>query len=295
MALLLIQSHTPSLLTVNGQFCGRVDDSPHTYVTHDDERGYLALTPLTDSFLPLAREIQVRSGHLLPPADGVYAIEWPESLCQIELRPAPLTPSASEPPVIPADAQDVVRRPVPDNRLLCSWRDKSAEYARLCTDDGQILDTLQAKRFTWDTPEILHALEETQDFVGHASLCTYRLTRDGFSLLSRQSVWSSGAPRWPSTPLQTLRAYLEALRIGADAEAVHYLAAPDRHSALGSFDRVVELRFPLQHAPENLPLALGVLSIVSPTLARVQAVCARARASAHAQGTHKLEEIRLFF
>ena len=42
MALLLIQSHTPGLLTVNGQFCGRVDDSPHTYITHADDRGYLS-------------------------------------------------------------------------------------------------------------------------------------------------------------------------------------------------------------------------------------------------------------
>lgn len=293
MALLRIQSHTPGLLTVNGQFCGRVDDSPHTYITHADDCGYLMLTPLTDGFLPLAREIRLRAHQLLAPPEGVYALQWPEGVCQLELRPSPFPAPSPETPPIPPDAQDVVRRPVQGDRLLCSWRGKDGAFLRLCDEEGQILQTLCAKRFTWDTPDVLQAFEDANDFVGHATLCAYRLTRDGFSLLSRQNIWADGAPRWPTTPLQTLRAYLEALHIGADAEAAHYLTAPDRHSVLGAFDRVVELRYPLLEPDERLPLALGILTVVSPTLARVQAVCARARAAAHAQGPYKLEEIRL--
>ena len=293
MALLLIQSHTPGLLTVNGQFCGRVDDSPHTYITHADDRGYLSFLPLTDGFMPLSREIELRAHQLLPPAEGLYALQWPDGICQLELRPTPF-PAPAAPPLIPADAQDVMQRTIQDDRVLYSFRTGDGAMVYLCRQDGQIIDRLHADRLTWDTPDILQAFASEQDVVGHASLCTYRLTPDGFRLLSRQNVWADGAPHWPATPLQTLRAYLDALRIGADAEAAHYLAAPDRHSALGTFDRVVELRFPPRCADEQLPLALGVLTIVSPTLARVQAVCARTRAVTHAQGAHQLEEIRLF-
>lgn len=294
MAMLLIQSNTPGLLTLNGQFCGRVDDSPHTYLTHRDDRGYLAFMPYNDAYLPLVREIHLQDDQLSPPDEGLYALQWPESVCQLELRPAPrfAVPAQASSP-LPDGAQDVQKRPVLDGFTLLAYHLGHSECVCLCDASLQPVATLRARRFTWDTPEILQAFEDAEDFVGHASLCSYRLTPAGFTVLARQNVWANGAPRWPSTPLQTLRAYLEALHIGANAEAAHYLSSPDRHSALDPFDRVVDLRFPLTHAPERLPLALGVLTVVSPTLARVQAVCARTRAASHAQGAYKIEELQI--
>lgn len=293
MAMLLIQSNTPGLLHINGQFCGRVDESPHTYLTRTDDRGYLSFQPFSDDMTPLAREICIQQDQLLAPDSGLYALQWPEGVCQIEIRPASYAHSTATESSIPPQAQDLVKRPAPNGNTLCTYRTASGMCAALYDTHEHRIDMLCAKRLTWDTPEILQALEEAGDFVGHASLCTYRLTGEGFHPLTRQSVWAVGAPRWPSTPLQTLRAYLEALRIGADAEAAQYLSASDRHSALSPFDRVVDLRFALTHAPEHLPQALGILSVVSPTLARVQAVCARTRSIPHAQGAHKIEELCL--
>lgn len=294
MAMLLIQSHIPGLLTLNGQFCGRVDDSPHTYLTHRDDRGYLFFAPYDNAYLPLAREICIQNDRLLAPEEGIYALQWPEGICQLELRPLPLAAADSaDAAPWPEDAQDVRKRPVLDGFTLVTYHTARGECAALLDASLQPVGMLCAKRLTWDTPDILQALEEAEDFVGHASLCSYRLTPEGFTVLARQNVWANGAPQWPSTPLQTLRAYLEALRIGANAEATRYLVAPDRHAALDTFDRVIDLRFPLTHAPERLPLALGALTVLSPTLARVQAVCARTRAGAHAQGTYKIEEIQV--
>ena len=53
MAMLLIQSNTPGLLHINGQFCGRVDESPHAYLTRTDDRGYLSFQPFSDDMTPL--------------------------------------------------------------------------------------------------------------------------------------------------------------------------------------------------------------------------------------------------
>lgn len=295
MAMLLVQSQTPGLLTINGQFCGRVDEAAHTYMTHRDERAYLSFCPFDDAFLPLTREIHIAGDQLLSPAQGLYALMWPENICQLELRPSmripsPLTDSTY---ALPTGAYDVSKRPLNTDHMLVTGRTDTGEFACICDQSMNALDTLYARRLTWDTPEVVQAFKEAGDFVGHASLCAYRLTPAGFSALTCQNVWASGAPRWPTTPIQTLRAYLEALIFGANEEASQYLASPDRHTALGHFNRVIELRFPLTHAPEHLPLALGMLTVVSPTLARVQAVCARARPQRHAQGAYKLEEIEI--
>lgn len=294
MAMLLIQSNTPGLLTLNGQFCGRVDDSPHSYLTHRSDRGYLFFSPFDDARSSLTREIRVQDDQLLPPDEGIYALQWPEGVCQLELRPSSRPGDAGPAQdALPVDAQDIQKRPVFDDCTLLTCRTARGECARLYDAAALPVAALDARRLTWDTPEIVQAFEEAGDFVGHAALCSYRLTPAGFTALSRQSIWSDGAPRWPVTPLQTLRAYLEALCIGANAEAAHYLAAPDRHTALEPFDRVIDLRFPLTHAPDQLPLALGILTVLSPTLARVQAVCARTCAISHAQGAHKIEALQV--
>ena len=80
--------------------------------------------------------------------------------------------------------------------------------------------------------------------------------------------------------------------IGRAAEG--YLAAPHAAPALERFDAVTPLRYPLVRAPERLPLAMGLLSVVEPGLARVAAVCARARAVNGRQGGYALEEVALY-
>ena len=88
MAMLLIQSKTPGLLTVNGQFCGRVDESAQTFMTHRDERVYLSFSPFDSAYLPLTRELQLSNDTPSAPAEGLYALVWPEHICQLELQAA---------------------------------------------------------------------------------------------------------------------------------------------------------------------------------------------------------------
>ena len=143
-------------------------------------------------------------------------------------------------------------------------------------------------------PSVLRAVVGGEDAVGHGELREYRVGPDGFRLVSAQPVWAQGVPRWPQSAQETLRAYLEAVRLGFRAEAEGYLAAPHAAPALARFDGVTPLRYPLLRAPERLPLAMGLLSVAEPGLAYVTAVCARARAANGRQGGYALEEVALY-
>ena len=172
MSMLLMQSQSPGLLTINGQFCGRLDASPHTYMTHADERIYLSFLPFDDALAPLTREMRLSRDALDPPAEGLYAISWPESVHQLELRPFPRIPSPPAPSA-PPDMPDAVRRPLRADRTLFTWHAAQGDCAAILDSDLNRLHFLCARRITWDTPEILQAFEDAGDFVGHASLCTY--------------------------------------------------------------------------------------------------------------------------
>ena len=161
MTMLLIQSNTPGLLTLNGQFCGRVDDSPHSYLTHRSDRGYLFFSPFDDARSSLTREIRVQDDQLLPPDEGIYALQWHEGVCQLELRPSSRPGDAGPAQdALPVDAQDIQKRPVFDGCTLLTCRTARGECARLYDAAALPVAALDARRLTWDTPEIVPAFEE---------------------------------------------------------------------------------------------------------------------------------------
>ena len=61
--------------------------------------------------------------------------------------------------------------------------------------------------------------------------------RTGCGSSRAQPVWAQGVPRWPQSAQETLRAYLEAVRLGLRAEAEGYLAAPHAAPALAALRR----------------------------------------------------------
>lgn len=320
LPMLLIESKQPGLLYVNGQFCGKLDGQ-QTFIAHQDDRVYLELRPFDTRCAGVVSEIVLSGGMVKPPESGVFVVEWPEGIKQIELHPAKTAQSAPmellsqlkakelslmvmrvgdrtaiarEGQVlfdVPQDAQEVQLRDFGDGMMVISLRDGDMSCLYL-TDGTRLIGSLRAKKIAWESQRRISALESLNDTVGHGTLTLYSITEAGLTPLERQSVWADGAPHWPQTPQDTLLAYLEAVHMGAQDEAAQYAA----HSGVrppSAFDGVVPLRYSLKNPPQGLPVQVGMLRVQGPTLAQVSAIGARLRESRHAQGLYKIDALSL--
>ncbi len=85
---LYIESGAPGVLAVNGQFCGPLDAQGQALPTGDDAEVYIQLFPFGRSAAPLTAALELRGGELirLEPADGCYALLWPDGAIEVELR-----------------------------------------------------------------------------------------------------------------------------------------------------------------------------------------------------------------
>ena len=323
--ILLIESRAPGLLYVNGQFCGELTQ-PQPFPARPDARALIELRPLGMEALPMACALTLRAGRVQPHGqEGVYCVQWPDGVAQVELRP-PSWPGRMQAvrttllqgleavacggetallrdgePVtsLPGGAREIVARALDGGALAVQGACDAGAFACVVPQpDGRIAEgataLLTARSLRWEGANVLRAVVGSEDAVGHGELREYRVGPDGFRLVSAQPVWTQGMPRWPQSAQETLRAYLEAVRLGLRAEAEGYLAAPHAAPALARFDGVTPLRYPLLRVPERLPLAMGLLSVAEPGLAYVTAVCARARAANGRQGGYALEEVALY-
>ena len=97
--MLCIQCAARGLLTINGQFCGPVDDEGQTFPAARDAEIFIEYTPLTENVEPLALELILEQGEVrkIEPASRGYALLWPDGVIQLELRPdAPGEPETGE-------------------------------------------------------------------------------------------------------------------------------------------------------------------------------------------------------
>ena len=90
--MLCIQCAARGLLTINGQFCGPVDDEGQTFPAARDAEIFIEYTPLTENVEPLALELILEQGEVrkIEPASRGYALLWPDGVIQLELRPQAL-------------------------------------------------------------------------------------------------------------------------------------------------------------------------------------------------------------
>jgi len=328
---LIVQCAQPGLLYVNGWFCGELTE-PLMLPVRPEGRAYLEFRPLTGQAFPLAAALEFSGGMLLPPLPApVYAVQWPDRVIELELRPTPL-PEAGAPReplssltlgkarlfhrrlgheeaictrheplfAVPSGTRDLRALPLPaGGALLLGEHPGGASAWLLDTGDPErpaLAGHVRAQRLALAEKDgTLRALCHVNDAVGHAHLTVYRPQGGRLAAQSREHAWAPGAPRWPQTEAETLRAYLEALRIGAEKEAIAYLtpaaADPPAAAALSDFHAVVELPRPLLAPPPGHPLALGLLEARGVNFGVVHAVCARAVPAEHAQGRFLLESV----
>jgi len=330
--MLMVQCAQPGLLYVNGWFCGELTE-PYMLPVRPDGRVYVEFRALTGQAFPLAAALAFSNGLLSPPLPAtVYAVQWPDRVTGLELRPVPV-PGADAPReplssvtlgkvrlfhqriggeeaictrgeplfAVPAGTHGLRALLLPEGgALLLGEHPGGASAWLLDTEDPErpaLADRIQGQRLALEEGGVLRALSHADDAAGHAHLTVYRPQDGRLAAQSREHAWMPGAPRWPQTGPESLRAYLDALRVGADREAAAYLApgAADllADAPLPAFHAVVELPRPLLAPPEGHPLALGLLEAQGSNLGVVRAVCARAVPKEHAQGKFLLESVVL--
>lgn len=330
LPVLIIQCAQSGLLYINGAFCGELT-TPQMFPVRPDGRVYVEFRPLAGPAFPLAVALDVAGGQLQPTLPkSAYAVQWPDSLIELELRPMllPSAPSArtvlgtlqagnaqlthqrsgddeflclNDMPLLdmPSGTRGLRAQSLPGGTLVLGTHD-DGECAWLLTGIDNALtlaDQVQAQQITLEADGTLRALKSNRDVVGHAQMVTYRPGNLRLEVLHTQSTWTSGTPNWPQTPQDTLSAYLQAISLGALDEASAYLTPSAQQTLaaepLPSFDAVVPLPRPLVSAPPDRPLAMGLLEKQTGNQARVRAVCARAVSTQHTQGSFLLEHVSL--
>lgn len=330
LPVLIIQCAQSGLLYINGAFCGELT-TPQMFPLRPDGRVYVEFRPLAGPAFPLAVALDVAGGQLQPTLPkSAYAVQWPDALIELELRPMllPRAPSArtvlgtlqvgnaqlthqrsgedeflcfNDLPLLdmPSGMRGLRAQNLPGSTLILGAHD-GGECAWLLTGSDNALtlaDQVHAQQITLEADGTLRALKSNRDVVGHAQMVTYRPGNLRLEVLHTQNMWASGTPNWPQTAQDTFIAYLQALRSGAQDEAAAYLtpAAQQALSAapLPNFDAAVPLPRPLVAPPPDRPLAMGLLEKQTTNQARVRAVCARAISAQHAQGSFLLEQVSL--
>lgn len=321
--ILLIESGTPGLLYVNGQFCGELTE-PQPFPSWPDGRALIEFRPLGRSALPMACALTLKDGLLQPHGqEGVFCVQWPDGVAQVELRPqrlegtpvltdigCGLTLAAREGSAailrgeeivqpLPPGARDVNAKPAEAGGCVATGRCAAGMFVCCVPPPGRRIGDgasgfLLARTVKWERADLVRAVSGGEDTVGHGMLSEYRVDAEGLHLLSSQPVWTDGAPRWPQSAQETLRAYLEARHAGLDAEANGYLSSPGVGGELPPFDAVLPLRYPLCRPPAGCPLAMGVMRVREAGLACVTAVCARARDARGRQGNYCLDAMQIY-
>ena len=84
---LLIESAAQGLLSVNGQFCGPVEQAGQAFPMGRNAEVYIQIFPFGES-APLTAALEMRDGQLvrLEPQESAYALVWPDGVVQLELR-----------------------------------------------------------------------------------------------------------------------------------------------------------------------------------------------------------------
>lgn len=321
--ILLIESGTPGLLYVNGQFCGELTE-PQPFPSWPDGRALIEYRPLGRCAPPMACALSLKDGLLQPHGqEGVFCVQWPDGVAQVELRPQRLEGAANQADIgcglsllsregsaaiaregdvlqpLPPGARDVSVKPGDAGGAVVTGRCAAGMFVCVVPPPGGNIGEsasgfLLARTVKWECADLVQAVSGGDDAVGHGMLSEYRVDAQGLHLLSAQPVWADGAPRWPQSAQETLRAYLEARHAGLDAEAKGYLSSPGVGGELPPFDVVLPLRYPLCRPPAGYPLAMGVMRVQEAGLACVTAVCARARESHGRQGIYCLDALQIY-
>lgn len=314
-SMIAVISQEAGVLYLNGHFAGETD-AAHPLIRPVSPRGALVMEyrPYSDAYLPMTRRLVFSGGLPMPESAeemaGASLVVWPGGIVEIELAPVPVR---SAPKVFFAEGRAFS---IDGGRLICEERDlctlpdgaeipepiAGAAFLGSCAGGRYLLTfdagftrptgALTAKEIEIDPDGRVRALLDRGDLVGHGRLETWRRTAQGLSPVSGEPVWITGAPRWPQSPSETARAFVEACLAGLDGEAEGYLAPALRDSvSCGAIRERCDLCVEMKYAPPDARPCVGLLKLSGGNLANVEAMYYSAAVSGSIQGAYKLEEI----
>ena len=108
--MLYVQSRSPGLLVINGQFCGPLDGGGQAFPMSRDAEVYVQLFPFSRGAPPLTAALVMQDGAVerLEPQEAAFALLWPDGVVQLEL--APDAPQMDAPAETETAAADVLLR-----------------------------------------------------------------------------------------------------------------------------------------------------------------------------------------
>ncbi len=311
----------PGMVYINGRFAGEAGpDRPLFLPVSPSGAVYLEYRPLAGTGPCLARRLVLSGGMPLPEsfetAVGLSGVIWPGGVLEVEF--AAIAPESRRFMIdgVPGELRrdegtalllgDMAAE-VPDGamppRLL--RLDGAAALLGEVAGGGQYLLALSADLTEATGLIVARAIEPIGsgqfdavvalgDSVGHGRLEQWLVDGAGPHLLSSQSAWSEGFPRWPDTAEATAVAAVEAMLADLPGEAEGYLSpALAAEKPLAAVAGACELCVPMKYAVPDARPCVGLLKAENPRLARVRPLYYRAEPIAGPQGAWQITGLSL--
>ncbi len=318
---IICTASAPGMIYLNGRFAGEASEARPLYAPVSPSGAvYLEYRPLTQAGRALARRCVFSGGAPMPDsladAAGLSCVAWPGGVLEAAFAAAEAStevfllegrPCALERGEETFLALDGLRIPVPEGALppQVVRRDGAAlltgevagggQYlAALAPDLSALYGTLVAEAVEPADGGLISAVASLGDSVGHARLEQWIVDGGALRRVSDESVWSAGAPRWPTTAEGAMIAAVEAALAGLPAEAEGYLspalAAGQPLSAVGEMcDLCVAMKYGV---PDARP-CVGLLHAENPHLATVRPLYYRAEPSGGRQGPWQITAVSM--
>ena len=315
---LILRAPHPGLISINGRFAGEAGpDDPLIRPVQPRGAVYLEYRPLVSGCRSMARKLVFSGGEpmlrSMEEAEGVDIVIWPGGEVELELTPRSgrgearrfqaagrsfslesdgrLTCEGRALAALPPGAEVPEYRSLPGGAALLGGCEGGRYLLTADPDFRAQTGLLRAQRIDIEADGRIRAVSGRSDLVGHGTLEIWRLAPEGLTLVSSDTAWADGAPRWPKTAAETARAAVEAALAGLDGEAEGYLteALRDRNPLGGIRDRC-DLCVEMRYAPPDPRPCVGLLTLLGENLARVRPLYYRASPTGGLQGPHRIEE-----
>ena len=318
---IICTSPVPGMLYLNGRFAGEVSrQCPLCAPVSPWGPAYLEYRPLAGPWAGIARRCVFSGGaplaDSLAEADGLYGVAWPGGALELEFRPfgesredfalegipcamlrgeeTALALNGLEIP-LPEGAEPPRLLRLPGAAALLGDIEGGGQYlAALAGDMSAAFGTIEAERIEPAGGGLFTAIVALGDRVGHGRLEQWLVDGNGLNRASSESVWASGAPRWPQTAEEAMIAAVEAALAGLHAEAEGYMTpALAAGQPLREVGAICDVCAPMKYgAPGPLP-GVALLRAENGHLATARPLYYRAEEGGGAQGPWRITRIEL--
>lgn len=318
---IICAAQAEGMIYINGRFAGEAsEDRPLFAPVSPYGAVYIEYRPLSGVGGGVARRLVLSAGmpvaEGLEDASGLWCVAWPNGALEIELTAfereterfvlegLPCALRRGEETTLMLNGAAVA---LPEGAGLPRLLRLNGASALLGEIDGggQYLATLapdlsaQTGLVVADAIEpadggLFSAFSALGDSVGHGRLEQWLADGAGLNLVSSESAWSDGGPRWPETAEGAMIAAVEAVLAGLPGECEGYLSpalAADR--PLASAGDICDLCVPMKYALPDARPCVGLLKAMNEHLAVVRPLYYRAEAVGSRQGPWQIVQISL--